>query len=788
MKFKKFLSLILAACLIISMLSVFAFAEPEDDYVVETDASDDTASEGEDGADGQEDGDEETTTPDGADVVVDAEHITGDGTTGNVADLSQFTLASENDNLAFYVNDINGFFALYYKKTGAIWYSNPIDWEKDVIAQAANKENLQSQLIVTYLNSSYDIISVASCQAHIVSEHDGNKQIMTYVFSGATRNFSIPVAYELKEDYLDVQILVEDIEENSDARITQITLLPFLGAGGLADSGYALIPDGSGSLMEFNKICKNLSQYTGYIYNRDVTASSNSTSYVDLNETISLPVYGIQKNGAAYLSVITQGAGTAAIKCNVSKMYNSYNSVSSHLLLRDTQTRRSATGTADTISMYYSDNMCGNMSMRIYPLDKDNSNYVGMAKRYRQYLIDEEGLSPLDGTSSYVNSLNINLFGAVKSPMHFLGIPYTGVKALTTFSDVKSIIDDLKGKDINNLVITMSGWSGGGLESAIDMNFSPESKLGGMKGAKDLIAYAEEQGVNLIFDNDVQSFYSGSSQVKKFKHTAYSLAATPVTVYPFSKSLNRSVIGDKFNHLIHPKYMVEFANTFVDNALKVGIKNFSFNTAGTDPYAAYNDDSMVTRDKSADLMKELFKNVADKTDGIVSTRVGNSFVLGSVDNIVEAPVYSSSLIMAQTSVPFYQIALRGYVNMSAEAMNLSSEVSELELKCAESGLSLYYQLMDADSTAFQDTSFSDYYACSYDDYFEIMTSAYGRMKAVYDAVGASSITNHEIRSDTLRVTTFSNGAKVYVNYGDEAVTVDNIKIDARAYTAVGGAK
>ena len=46
--------------------------------------------------------------------------------------------------------------------------------------------------------------------------------------------------------------------------------------------------------------------------------------------------------------------------------------------------------------------------------------------------------------------------------------------------------------------------------------------------AKDLIAYAEEQGVNLIFDNDVQSFYSGSSQVKKFKHTAYSLAATPV--------------------------------------------------------------------------------------------------------------------------------------------------------------------------------------------------------------------------------------------------------------------
>ncbi len=791
MKFKKALSLILAVLMTLSMLSAFSVAEESDDISADSSAQDSTDSADANTGESTTDTSVSTTTSTGeeqknefGDII--ASNMTGDGTTGNVADLAQFTLASENENLAFYINDINGFFALYNKKDGSIWYSNPLDWEKDTVAQAANKEQLQSQLVVTYLNSSYDIITVASMQAHIVSEHKDNQQILTYVFSGATRNFSIPVKYELMEDYLDVQIIIEDIEENSDARITQITLLPFLGCGGLADSGYALIPDGSGSLMTFNKTCKNLSQYTGYIYNRDITASSNNVSYVDLNETISMPVYGISKNGAGYLSVITEGAGTGAIKCNVSKMFNSYNSVSSHFIIRDTQTRVNATGTTGA-GVYYADNTCGNISMRVYPLNKENSDYVGMAQRYRKYLIDEQGLSPLDSTSTYANSLNMNLFCAVKSPMHFLGIPYTGVKKLTSFSDVKDIIDEVKAKGIDSLIITLSGWSSGGLESAIDTKFSPESKIGGMSGAKDLIAYAQEQGVYLMFDNDVQSFYSGSSQVKKFKHTAYSLSGTPVTVYPFSKSLNRSVISDKFYHLIHPNYMVQFANEFVDNAMKLNIHNFSFNSAGTDPYAAYNDDSLLTRDKSVELMKELFKNVADKTDGIVSTKVGNSFVFGSVDNLVETPVYSSDLIMAQTSVPFYQIVLRGYVNMSAETMNLSSEVTELELKCAESGLSLYYQLMDSDSTEFQDTSFSDYYACSYNDYFDIMTDTYQRMKKVYDAVGVSSIEDHEIFSDTVRITTFSNGAKVYVNYGQEDVTVNGVAVAARSYTAVGGA-
>ena len=771
MKFKRLLSILLTLCLTLSMLSVLAIADETENTTEEAPVEDSTA------VDKAENGE----------VIVNEAGMTGDGTTGNLEDLAGFALASENKNLAFYINDINGFFAVLNKKTNAIWYSNPLDWEKDQIAKSSNKDQLHSQLVVTYLNASYDTITVASTDAHIVSEHAGDKQIFTYVFSGATRNFSIPVSFELKDDYLDIQILVDDIEENSDARITQITLLPFFGAGGLKDSGYALIPDGSGSLMAFNKTCKNLSQYTGYIYNRDITASSNNSTYVDLNETVSLPVYGVYKNGAGALVVLTQGEGTSAIKASVSRLFNSYNSVCSHIIIRDTQTRKNSTGTAGD-GVYYSEQRSGNLALRIYPLDQEKSTYVGMAEKYREYLENEKGLTKLDSSSSVANALNVDLFCAAKSPMHFLGIPYTGIKELTTFSEVKDIISELKGAKVDNMVITLSGWNKGGLETTATLKFNPESKIGGASGAKDLISFAKEQGAVVAFDNDIQTFYSATSSIKKFQHTAFSLSSTPVTIYPFSKSLNSTVSTGKFHHVIHPEYMVDFTGKFVDEAIKNDVVNFSFKSAGTDPYAAYNKNKISTRDKSTEKMEELFKLVDEKTEGIVSTKVGNSFVLGSVDNIVEVPAYSSYLIMSQTSVPFYQIALRGYINMAPEALNLSSEVTELELKCAESGMSLFYQLMDAESTELLDTNFADYYACSYDDYFKIMTDTYSRMQNVYDAVGVSTISGHEIYNDDVRITTFSNGAKVYVNYGEAEAVVNGVKIPARDYVAVGGGK
>ena len=64
--------------------------------------------------------------------------------------------------------------------------------------------------------------------------------------------------------------------------------------------------------------------------------------------------------------------------------------------------------------------------------------------------------------------------------------------------------------------------------------------------------------------------------------------------------------------------------------------------------------------------------------------------------------------------------------------------------------------------------------------------AYKRLKVVYDAIGTATITDYQIVSKTLKVTTFANGAKVYVNYGDTEVNYNGVKIPASNFTVVGG--
>ncbi len=717
----------------------------------------------------------------------EATEVAADAPAAEVYSLEGFSLADENSNLAFYINDANGFFALQNKKTGMVWYSNPLDWEQDTIAREGNREELTSQLVVTYRNASFDEITIySSADADIVSEHNGKEQIFTYIFNGESRNFEIPISYKLEEDYLNVELKVEDIEENSDSRITNIILLPMFGAGGLNDQGYALLPDGSGSLMEFNVEYKNLDRYIGYVYERDLTSSASESTYNDLTERISLPVFGIKKNNDAFVSVISTGAGACSIRSFVSRMYSSYNTVCAQMIIRDTQTRRNAAEISGQ-GVYYSEDTPDSMVVRYYPLDAGKDSYIGMAEKYREYLIKEQGLSKLDNESTIANSLNVNILSSVKVPKHFLGVPYMGVSALTTFDEVGTIIDSYKSKSIDKLALTLSGWESGGLDSSTTTSFDPESKVGGKSGVQRLLEKADTEDVIVMFDANVQKFYGNSRDVKKFTHTAFDLSKTPVTIFPYSLSSYSTSVSDDFYQLIHPTYMVEFANEFTDDAIKNNVKNLSFMNAGLNPYAAYNDEDIVTRDVSAEKMRELFENVNNKTDGIVSTQGGNSYSLGNVDNIIEAPVYSSNLIIAQTSVPFYQIVLRGYVNLASEPFNLSSEPIELELKCAESGMSPYYQLMMAESTSFYNTSYSQYYACNFDDYFDISVETYNRLKVIYDAVGTSTITNHQIVSEFVRITTYENGAKVYVNYGETEATVDGVQIGNRSYVVVGGA-
>ncbi len=703
-----------------------------------------------------------------------------------------YKLVNENANLALYIDSTAGNFGVMNVKTGTVWYSNPIDWESDTFAQGESHEELTTKVAVEYLTESYSTGTVTSLKASTITEKQGKDWIMTFYFKGKNTNFTIPVKLALKEDYLHMELMIDRIKELGNTRVLSVKLFQFFGAAGVNDTGYGLIPDGSGSLMEFNRGVLNSYEFgidgEGQFFAPNPTEAATDKYFTNWNEPLRLPVFGMVKNSDAYLSIVESGAAVADLHAYISGFKNSYNTMFTTIHVRDTQKRRSSTGKAGSGS-YYTDSLPENYIARYYFMNGEDANYIGMAEKYREYLINEQGMKKVDDSVS--NTLAISLYGAVKKAKHFLGIPYTGQEALTTYKEAEELIDRLSNDKVDKVFVNYLGWASGGLETTIDPEISPNSKLGGKKALQKLIDKANSANYMLSFDMDLQAFYGGNSSVKKFKNTAYGLDSSPVAIYRDRiYAAGAKSTSDIVSQLIHPAHMHGYAVEFLANASAKNIHNYSFNSIGDTLYCAYNLQDVITRDGSEDAMMEVFKSAAEKADetgGIVNTLGGNGYAMSYVDNVLEAPVYGSHNNIALQEVPFYQIVFRGYVNLASAPVNLNSEQDDLILKLAETGMSLYYLLMDAESTAFQDTNFTASYACELDDHYDDMLTQYNRMKPLYNAVGSSEITNYQIVSDIVKITTFENGAKVYVNYGTTETTVDGVKIGAKDFTVVGGA-
>lgn len=761
-KTKRILSLLLAILMLVSLFSVFAFADEE----------------------------EESATEDSQSEIVTTSKVNPDlfesSSLYTVPD--SYSKVSENKNLVLYIDYSTGEYALKNKKDSSLFFSNPLDDEQDNIANEETKKIAKSQMSVKYITSNFQTIELTSLDANIITESYGDSQIISYFFDSDTTGFIVPIMFTLKEDYLEVELLIDCINEMSDNRVLGVSMMQMFGAGNPKDDGYILLPDGMGSLMRFNKYYRSVNVYEGHVYATDPTASAaiNENNYgLDLTETIHLPVYGIKKNNSAFLAVMTQSEANVTLSAYCSGMINSYNHIYPTINIRDSQSRR--TGAGDTGSgVYYSDTLPANYVVRIYPLVGDDADYVGMAKKYRQYLINDIGMSALPEDSK--TPMNVTLIGAYKRTKHFLGFPYTGVDSMTTFDQAEEILTDLSELGVDNMVCGMIGWNRGGLEDAVSAKFDPEATLGGKKGAKELIETAEELEIPLQFDVDLVNFFRASDSYTKINSTAYGLDLSPVVLFPFIISLNRVDKGRTPHYLFHPTAMMDIASKFVNEASGLNINNYSFSTIGSEPYPAYNDDNVYTRDAMTDVVTTIFDNTAEHTDGLITTQSGNAYVFPSANNIIDAPIYSSELYFARDDVPFYHIALRGLTHLSGPALNLSAETEDVILRSAQYGVGLYTVLSYESSNNLKDTSYNYYYSTEYALLGEDMANAYKRLKVVYDAVGVAAITNYQAVSDNLRITYFANGAKVYVNYGDTDISYNGVKIPASDFVVVGGDK
>ena len=136
--------------------------------------------------------------------------------------------------------------------------------------------------------------------------------------------FNVNVIYRLDGDDLLVEVPLQEIEYRSDYPISNLTILPYFGAGGTEDEGFVLVPEGGGALIKFNNGKTAQNNYYANMYGWDMAIDRAAVVH---NTRAYFNVYGISEGEDSFICILEDGASYASIYADIAGKLNSYNYV-----------------------------------------------------------------------------------------------------------------------------------------------------------------------------------------------------------------------------------------------------------------------------------------------------------------------------------------------------------------------------------------------------------------------------------------------------------------------------
>ena len=689
--------------------------------------------------------------------------------------IGTYRQCAENGSYIMLVDDRLGNLGLKNKATGYIWWSSPLGAARDKVATPLLVNELRSSNTLRYgipsKRSNNNVLRSGTddCEIKVSDVKNGVK--VTYYYNKA--GFSFPVEYTLEEDCLKASLKVSDIKEPKDEKIaTEVTLMSSFGAASDTEDGCFVIPDGSGALVRFNNNkTMDTNAYQQRVYGNDVTVVPTSRGAV--TEQIYLPVYGIVKEDNAMLVVASKGDSNASISAQVSKQSNSsYNLCNFTFILRGTDTFYMSGNNSDKLTVFENgDIKSDDIELRYYPISKKGASYVDVADRYRQYLIEEDGVEPKSSKAA----MYVDLYGGTLKKKPVLGIPVTLKQPVTKYDEALEILTELKNKGVDDMVVSYNGWTNDGIRRKVDTGASPSGTLGGKSSFNKLTDFIDENGFEFYPASSSRDFYSGNGY--------YSFTSTCVRVsgsYSRIVSYDRAYgIPDGFKKnmsLLSPSYYGEVYGDIASSYAKAGLTGAAVDNAASSLYGDYGKKD-ISRYKAMTLAEEAFGKLSDSLDNGFIADGANAYALPYVSHITNVPLSSSRFDIFNEDVPFYQIVMHGLVPYSTTPVNGDADPSQLLLMAAATGSSLSYDMIYNETSKLKDTDYDRYYYANYHYWADTAAEEYKLLAPLLDSVSDSTITGYDVSDDgSLITTTFSNGTVVKTDLVNKTVEYGGNKL------------
>lgn len=598
--------------------------------------------------------------------------------------------------------------------------------------------------------------------------------------SASYPSFTIPLLVELDGDQLVVTLDGEELEYEEQYPINEIQVLPFFGAADQNETGYILVPDGSGALIELNNNKGTYRPFSAKIYGRDEMETERSRNLT--SEAIRLPVFGMKQGDNAFFGVVEDGDGIGKIEAEVSNLANSYNTVSSSFIVKESEEITLQGGEqSNTIYTIQKGDFNEMIKIRYAFLEGDDANYTGMANLYQEYLVEKHNLESIEEDSDI--PFYLELSGAIWKRKTILGIPYRSLQSLTTFEQGEEIINELLNSNINNIKLRYTGWFNEGINHKIPTNIKIDRVLGGKKGFNEFHGFLQDHDVELYPDVALANIYRNTFGFSPSKDASRYITKEVAEIRPINPATYRPNNNRESYYLLSPDRLPDHVDGFIDSYEKLNLNSVSLRDLGDKIHSDFRETNVINREQSKETAAEQLNIISDKIPNILASG-GNEFIFPYVNEVINVPTRSSEFNITDKTIPFYQMVIQGYIDHAGEPVNLSTDqnINHHILKSLETGSNIYFSWFYEDSSMIKDTEYNDLISGNYEAWLDEAVQMYEEVNSILKKVRGQQITAHKEWRTGVYETTYDNDYSVIVNYNNYPVNIDSITVEAENYS------
>ncbi len=675
---------------------------------------------------------------------------------------SSYDLVAENDVFQLYGNKTTLAFKVVDKRSGYIWASN-----LDEVSASDQLNKTWTAFATSGISIDYLDQKATSKRASITnSTHSMDVKPIDQGFQASVTfndaSITIGVIIKLEAQGVSVEVPFDSIKEGDpNFKLGYLYVYPFLGAT-IEDSvpGYMFIPDGSGSLIQFSKTTKATNMFYGRYYGSDLGMITSMPFDPAVNQPhkISIPVFGmvhgVKQN--AFISIVEKGASYGELQVHPAGVITKFNFLYSAFVYNASYFQATDKSGGGVTALQKKTNAF-DIKIHYRFLTKEDSDYVGMAKSYQQYLVEKGVLKKVSDPNGNIG-IRLEFLGGEKQRILF----WDSFISMTTVSQMANILKDLA---IKNPDVIYYGWQPLGASTMPPKSLKMDGNLGNVNQLKALAEKIAADGGNFYLYLDPQAALKDAGGYSPRNDLAMSI--TNVNLQGFNRNkvnyyLNFNEVSSRYTTL----------SKEVSSQLKAGL---ALDDIGSMLYSDFKTNNFLNRENAITLYQQLLA----KTNATTSFYTPNDYMFSFMKAYYDMPLTDNGYLYTTDVVPFLQIVLAGYVPFYGPALNFTSNVQQDLLRQVDFDIYPSYFLSNDLTAKILNTSSNWIYTSSYTQWAPEIKRAYQWLNNLLGPVKGQEIVARKVLVDGVVATTYANGKQIIVNYNNQPYSSGNIVVNSQ---------